>query len=73
MLIVNHTLKRNDSIGNATYTDNFQLVDTLEEARQAVTQIISLHGDELFCYAISQVIEASEPHWANVKPMGIKD
>ena len=73
MLIVSHTLKRNDSIGNASYVDNYQLVDTLEEARQAVTQIISLHGDELHCYAISQVIEASEPHWANVKPMGIKD
>jgi hypothetical protein len=73
MLIVSHTLMRNDSIGNKTYTDNYQLVDTLEEARQAVTQIISLHGDELHCYAISQVIEASEPHWANVKPMGIKD
>lgn len=73
MLIVSHTLKRNDSIGNSTYTDNYQLVDTLEEARAAVTQIISLHGGELYCYAISQVIEASEPHWANVKPMGIKD
>ena len=73
MLIVSHTVKRNDSIGNSTYTDNYQLVDTLEEARAAVTQIISLHGGELYCYAISQVIEDSEPHWANVKPMGIKD
>lgn len=73
MLIVSHTLMRNDSIGNTRYVDNYQLVDTLEEARQAVTQIISWHGDYLHCYAISQVIEASEPHWANVKPMGIKD
>ena len=73
MLIVSHTLIRNDSIGNTRYVDDYQLVDTLEEARKAVSLIISLHGDYLHCYAISQVIEASEPHWANVKPMGIKD
>ena len=69
MLIITHTLMRNDSIGNSTYTDNYQLVDTLEEARDAVTKIISTNGDELYCYAISQVIEASEPHWADAQPI----
>jgi hypothetical protein len=69
MLIVNHTIHRKDSIGNSTYKDNFQLVDTKQEAREKVAHLIAIHGDELYCWAISQVIEASEPHWSDAEPI----
>ena len=62
MFIVNHTTKHTDSVGNVTHKDNYQLCDTLDEAKEKVQQIIKLN-DDLYCYAISSVIEASEPHW----------
>jgi len=69
MLIVNHTTKHRDSLGNETFTDNYQLAESSEEARQILTGIISRTGDNLHCYAISQVIEASEPHWTEPEPI----
>jgi len=69
MLIVNHTVKYTDSLGNDTFTDHYQLAETQDEARQILTGIISRTGDALHCYAISQVIEASEPHWKTPEPI----
>lgn len=69
MFIINHTLKMTDNYGNQSFADNYQLVDTIEEAREKVTLIISTAGDDLHCYAISQVIEASEPHWKEPQPI----
>tara|TARA_S200002703_G_C3798020_1_gene246507 strand:+ start:236 stop:484 length:249 start_codon:yes stop_codon:yes gene_type:complete len=63
MLIVNHTLVY-PSDAKVTYEDHYQLADTYDEARKLVTNLISIHGDRLYCYAISDVLEASEPHWA---------
>ena len=62
MLMVTHTLK---TVTNRTnqYHDDYQLCDTKEEAKKKVELLIALHGDSLYSYAISQVIEASEPHW----------
>lgn len=69
MLIVSHTIQRRDSIGNTAYYDCFQLVDTKQEAREKVAHLIAIHGDELHLWAVSQVIEASEPHWADAEPI----
>lgn len=62
MLIVNHTLKY-VSDNKTIREDHYQLAETYDEARKIVTNIISIHGDYLYCYAISDVLEASEPHW----------
>ena len=69
MLIVNHTIQRKDSIGGVTYHDCYQLVNTKQEAREKVAHLIAIHGDELHLWAVSQVIEASEPHWADAEPI----
>ena len=69
MLIINHTTKHRDSLGNETFTDHYQLAETHDEARQIVTGIISRTGDSLHCYAISQILEASEPHWTDPEPI----
>jgi len=74
MLIINHTLRYEKSgIGQEpTFIDNYQLCDTMDEARQIVTGLISRHENLQF-YAISQVIESSEPHWVGEPVMGIED
>lgn len=62
MFIVHHTVKY-VSHNNETFTDNYQLADTREEAREIVQGLIGRLGDDLYCYSISKVLEASEPHW----------
>lgn len=73
MLLVHHTVKFTNSIGESHYTDSYQLCENIDEAREAVNRLISIHGDELDCYAICQIIESSNPSWQNVKPMGLED
>jgi len=62
MYIVHHTLRL--AAGNKeTFTDNYQLADTIKEGQQIVQNLISIHGDDLYCYSLAEVLEASEPHW----------
>ena len=76
MLAVIHTLKESETFGGQTthkYFDHYQLCDTIDEARARVMLLISLHDEKLSSYAICQIIEASEPHWADASPMGLGD
>ena len=68
MLMVTHTLKTVAGRVNQ-YQDHYQLFDTREEAQKKVNMLISLHGDSLYSYAISQILEASEPHWTDPEPI----
>ena len=63
MLIIHHTLVFR-SLNRETFEDHYQLSDSLEEARDIVQKLISIHGDDLYCYSIAEVLESSEPHWA---------
>jgi hypothetical protein len=62
MLIVHHTLTY-PSGDIVAYEDHYQLTETYDEARKIVTNLISIHGDKLYCYSIAEVLESSEPHW----------
>jgi hypothetical protein len=74
MLIVNHTLRFEPSgFGEEpAFVDSYQLCDTMDEARQIVTGLISRH-ENLHTYAISQVIESSEPHWVGSEIMELEN
>jgi hypothetical protein len=62
MYIIHHTIKY--QAGNrASYTDNYQLADTLEEAKAIARELVARLGDDLYCYSVAKVVEASEPHW----------
>ena len=69
MLIIHHTLVFR-SLNRETFEDHYQLSDSLEEARDIVQKLISIHGDDLYCYSIAEVLESSEPHWTEKVPDG---
>lgn len=62
MFILHHTVKFT-AHNKETFTDHYQLTDTRDEARILVQSLIGRLGDDLHCYSIAKVLEASEPHW----------
>ena len=71
MYIVNRTLRFQRSYGEPSYTEHYQLADTLEEAQAIVADHRSrdyVPGEyDLYAWAISEVLDASEPHWIEKK------
>jgi len=67
MLIINHTL-RHSAGGRETFTDHYQLADTLEEAKEIAQGLVTRLDDSLYCYSIAEILESSEPHWVDPKP-----
>lgn len=64
MFIVVHTVKFPVTYGEETHQDNYQLCDTVAEAEEIVSRLISARPHGLVSYAICDVLSASEPHWA---------
>ena len=67
MIMVVHTVKFPVSQGRETYQDNYQLCDTMAEAREITQRLIVGRPNGLVSYAICEVLEASEPHWVEKK------
>ena len=67
MLIIHHTLVFR-SLNRETFEDNYQLSDSLEEAREIVQELMAIYGDNLYCYSIAEVLESSELGWVTKKP-----
>lgn len=71
MYIVNRTLRFKRSHGEPNYTEHYQLADTFEEAQAIVadyrTRDYVPHEYDLYAWAISEVLDASEPHWIEKK------
>ena len=63
MLILAHTIKHTVTTGEPTFTDHYALYNTMEEAQEAASRLISTRPNGLYCYGIAQVIESSEAHW----------
>lgn len=56
MYLVSYTIER-----GGLSIDKYELQDTLEEARAVVAEVFG----EATMWAIAQVVDASEPHWAD--------
>lgn len=71
MYIVNRTLRFQRSYGEPAYQDHYELADTLEEAQAIVdkhNQRDYVPGEyDLAHWAISEVLDASNPHWIEKK------
>lgn len=57
MFIVSWTIERSQD----DTRDHFILCDTIDEARSEGARLS--RSDDVYCWAISKVIDASEPHW----------
>jgi len=71
MYIVHRTLRFHLSEGGPSYKDHYELCDTLEEAQKRI-ETYKHHSyvpDEMdmYCWSISEVVDASEPHWIEKK------
>ena len=71
MYIVNRTLRFQRSYGEPAYQDHYELADTLEEAQAIVDKHNRrdyVPGEyDLAHWAISEVLDASDPHWIEKK------
>jgi len=71
MYIINRTLRFQRSYGEPGYVDHYELADTLEEARAILEKrklADYVPGEyDLYAWAISEVLDASEPHWIEKK------
>ena len=71
MFIIVTTLEFSRSHGGPSYKDNYELADTLEEAQAIIAKRKRqdyVPGEySLYCWAISEVLDASEPHWIEKK------
>ena len=71
MYILLRTLRFQKSIGTPSYTDHYELCDTLEEAQNKVQEYRNrdyVPGEyDLSHWAIAEVTDASEPHWIEKK------
>ena len=63
MFVIVHTLKFPVTHGKTTYKDDYQLCDTMDEARGIVSRLISSRPHGLVNYAICNVVESSNPSW----------
>lgn len=71
MYIINRTLRFQRSYGESAYQDHYELADTLEEAQAIIEKHKAMDyvpGEyDLYAWAISEVMDASEPHWIEKK------
>ena len=71
MYIIHRTLRFKRSYGEPSYKDHYELADTLEEAQTIMEKHRSrdyVPGEyDLYAWAISEVLDASEPHWIEKK------
>lgn len=64
MQLVFHRLKFTTSIADqTTYQDEWQLCDTMDEARQQILVLHKIHGDTLHSWGIATITDASENSW----------
>lgn len=66
MIIVSHTLKLpacQIKGYSERHEDHFELFDDLEGAKKEYVALTA--KDDVYCAAISQVLEATEPHWVD--------
>lgn len=74
MLLVFHRLKFETNIADQTsYKDDWQLCETIEEARRQVEIVQKIHGDALDSWGIGNIMDASEALWLDKRPMGLED
>ena len=71
MFIIHRTLLFQRSYGEPAYTDHYELADTFEEAQLTLAKHKArdyVPGEyDLYAWAISEVLDASEPHWIEKK------
>ena len=71
MFIIHRTLRFQRSYGEPAYTDHYELADTFEEAQLTLAKHKArdyVPGEyDLYAWAISEVLDASEPHWIEKK------
>lgn len=67
MFIVHRTYSFTRTEGGPSFTDHYELTDTLEEAQAKVEGYKArsyVPGEmDLHCWSIAEVVDASEPHW----------
>jgi hypothetical protein len=71
MFIVVTTLEFSRTHGGPSYKDNYELADTLEEARAIIEKRKRqdyVPGEySLYSWAIAEVLDAADPHWIEKK------
>jgi len=71
MFIIHRTLRFQRSYGEPACTDHYELADTFEEAQLILAKHKArdyVPGEyDLYAWAISEVLDASEPHWIEKK------
>ncbi|MDA7891187.1 hypothetical protein N9B14_01350 [Akkermansiaceae bacterium] len=74
MLLVFHRLKFETNIADQTsYKDDWQLCETIEEARRQIEVLQKIHGVALDSWGIGNIMDASEALWLDKRPMGLED
>jgi len=74
MYLVFHRVKFTTNIAEQTsYQDDWQLCETVEEARRQVGIVQSIHGENLDSWGIGNIMDASEALWLDKQPMGLED
>lgn len=63
MFMVVHTIKFPVTHGKATHQDSYQLCDTIAEAEEIVSRLISTRPHGLVSYAICDVLSSSNTGW----------
>lgn len=74
MILVFHRLKFTTNLPDqTTYKDDWQLCDTIDEARRQIAALQQIHGDTLDAWGIGNIAEASESSWLNKQSFGLED
>jgi len=61
MYVVIYTVRTYDNAGRPSYTEDWDLHDTLDEARARAQHLVSQWDDALQSYHIAEILESTQP------------
>ena len=74
MYLLAYTLRFFPGIsGDTTEKHHYEVLDTIEKARQSAGSMMRRHPNIFDRYAISQIVETSQPEWRRTRSMEIED
>lgn len=74
MYLLAYTLRYFPGIsGDITEKHHYEVFDSVEKARDNAASMMRRHPNIFDRYAISQIVETSQPEWRRTRSMGIED
>ena len=67
MYAVIYTVRTYDNAGRPSYLEDWDLHDTLDEARARTQHLVSQWDDALQSYHIAEILESTQPELVNKK------